>query len=50
MDKRFKHRDKKINYVAGDFIHSHLISFLACMFQCSKQSHFFIYAYPFRKY
>ena len=30
MTKRFKCKVKKINHVAGDFIHSHLISFLEC--------------------
>ena len=45
MTKRFKCKVKKINHVAGDFIHSYLISFLACTSQCSEHSHFFIYAY-----
>ena len=49
MTKRFKCKVKKINHVAGDFIQSHLISFLACTSQCSKHSRFFIYAYAFRK-
>ena len=42
MAKRFKCRVKKINHVTGAFIHSYLISFLACTSQCSKLSHFFI--------
>ena len=50
MTKRFKCNVKKINHVAGDFIHSHLISFLTCTSQCSKHSHFFICANAFRKY
>ena len=50
MTKRFKCNVKKINHVAGDFIHSYLISFLACTSQCSKHSHFFIYANAFSKY
>ena len=52
MAKRFKCRVKKINRVAGDFIHSYLTSFLACTStsQYSKQSYFFICAYPIRIY
>ena len=34
MTKRFKCNVNKINHVAGDFIHSYLISFLACTSQC----------------
>ena len=49
MTKRFKCNVKKIKHVAVDFIHF-LMSFLACTSQCSKHSHFFIYAYAFRKY
>ena len=50
MTKRFKGNVKIMNHVGGDFIHSHLISFLACTSQCSKHSHFFICANAFRKY
>ena len=44
MAKRFKCRVKKINHVAGAFIHSYLISFLACTLSVVN-CHFSLYMF-----